>query len=216
MSSKIIINDDERVIFVGATGFGKTVLAKHFLEKMNRTIVIDPKHTFRMDGYKRARSLPAFGKDFHIVYRPRWEDDFDLARLLARINKMKDATIYVDELATLSEQFPETTGILADIARTGRERHVAVWSALQRPRWVPRVFFTESETIFQFNLRSGEDRRYMVEFVGPEVYDPIDKYNFWYARADDKQPMLLHLDLARGGIIPVFQQYAPDIGGAMI
>lgn len=201
---KIVINDDERVIFVGTTGFGKTVLAKHFLSQMNRVLVIDPKHTFQLDGFRRAKRLPAFGDDFHIIYRPRWEDDIHLAELLARLNKMRHATIYCDELATTAEQFPETTRQLGDIARTGRERHVAVWSSLQRPRWIPRVFFSETEVFFQFHLRSAEDRAYMAEFTGPETIDPVDKFHFWYSHVGDKFPNLMTLDLSRNGIMSLF------------
>lgn len=200
---KIQILDNERVLFVGKTGSGKTVLAKHFLQQINRVMVVDPKHTFRLDGFHRTRRLPFISRDFKIIYRPRWEDDFALADLIYHMNKMRDCTIYIDELATLREQFPASTQMLADVVRTGRERHVAVWSALQRPRWVPLVFLTEAEVMFQFNLRSGEDRRYMVTFMGPMVWDPIQPFEFWYARAEDDEPFLLRLDLAKGGIIPV-------------
>lgn len=199
---KIQILNSERVIFVGTTGSGKTVLAKHFLAQMNRVLVIDPKHTFKLDGYKRAKQLPPFSRDFKIIYRPKWEDDFHLSRLVAKLNKMKDVTIYVDELATLSEQFPETTAMLADVARTGRERKVALWNAVQRPRWTPRIFFTESEVFFLFSLRSGEDRKYISEFIGPQALDPIKQFTFWYSRLDEIKPYLLHLDLSRG-IIPI-------------
>src|ERR1700690_1855224 len=118
---KIQIDDDERVMFVGTTGFGKTVLAKHFLSKLNRVLVIDPKHTFKMDGFKRAKRLPYFGsEDFHLIYRPRESDDLDLARLLAALNRMKGVTIYCDELATMVGGFPITIRQMEEIARTGR------------------------------------------------------------------------------------------------
>ncbi len=199
----IRINNDERVMFVGKTGYGKTVLAKHFLTRMNRVLVIDPKHTFKLDGYRRAKSLPIYGKDFHIVYRPRRDDDEHLGDLVYRLNKMRDVTIYCDELSTTADMFPYTTSMLADVARTGRERHVSLWNAVQRPRWTPRVFFTEAEVFFLFNLRSGEDRGYMAQFVGPEVIDQIEKFNFWYDRPEMKRPGLMRLDLVRGGIIPL-------------
>jgi hypothetical protein len=87
-----------------------------------------------LDGYKFGKRIPRFADDFHIIYRPTWDDDEDLANLCAHLNKGKGCTIYCDELSTLAEQFPASTAQLADIARTGRERHVAVWSTLQRPR----------------------------------------------------------------------------------
>ncbi len=197
---KIHIRNDERVIFVGRTGSGKTVLAKHFLKRLNRVVVIDPKMTFVLEGFKRTKHLPLLGSQFKIIYRPRLEDDGDMAQLCYNLMKMKHATIYVDELATLSEMYPTTTLILADIARTGRERHVAVWTATQRPRWTPRVFFTEAEVVFMFNMRSGEDRGYMSQFVGPEALDPIDKFTFWYSHADELTPSLMRLDMNRNYI----------------
>lgn len=200
---KITIRDDERVMLVGTTGSGKTELAKHFLAGMTRTLVIDPKHTFRLDGYRRARGLPAFGKDFHVIYRPRPWDDFPLADLIYKLNKMRDVTIYCDELATLHEQFPATTQMLADVARTGRERHVSLWNATQRPRWTPRIFFTETEVYFMFHMRSAEDRAYMAGLLSPDVFNDIDMFNFWYMRPGMKLPEHLHLDLSRGGIIPL-------------
>lgn len=199
---KIKIQNDERVVFVGATGSGKTVLAKHFLKRLNRILVVDPKHTFKLDGFARRRSLPLFGKSFRMIYRPKRDDDLNLAQLFHDVFRGRNATIYIDELASLNDMFPISTVELIDIARTGRERHVAVWTALQRPRWVPRVFFTEAEAVFQFNLRSGEDRAFMSQFIGPIVRDPIERFTFWYSHANmpEVDPGLLRLDLGKGYI----------------
>lgn len=197
---KIHIRNDERVIFAGRTGSGKTVLAKHFLTRLNRVLAIDPKHTLKLDGFSRRRGLPIFGAEFRIIYRPRLEDDYDLARILQAIMRGKHATVYCDELATLTEMYPYATAQLADLARTGRERHVAVWCATQRPRWIPRVFFTEAEVVFMFNMRGADDRAYMAQFIGPEAFDPIDKYEFWYSHADETETGLMRLDLNKNYI----------------
>lgn len=197
---KIKISNDERLVFVGATGSGKTVLAKHFLPRLNRVFVIDPKHTFKLEGFRIRRGLPMLGKEWRIIYRPGREDDYEMADMLDDLFRLKNVTIFCDELSTLAERYKETTGVLADIARTGRERHVAVWTALQRPRWVPRVFFTEAEGVFMFNLRSGEDRAYMSQFVGPEVLDPIEKFTFWYSHADEETPELMRYNMSKNYI----------------
>lgn len=199
----IKINNNERVAIIGMTGSGKSELIKHFLRPMNRILVIDPKHTFKLDGFSRARKLPMFGNNFKVIYRPRWEDDFDLSRLIARLNKMRDVTIYVDELSTITEQFPETIGMLADVVRTGRERRVAVWSAMQRPRWIPRIFLSEAEVFFQFFLNAMEDKAYMAQYIGREVLEDIEFHDFWYRRPGEKFPSLLRLDLKRDIILPI-------------
>lgn len=205
----IKIKDSDRVLFVGTTGFGKTELARFFLRGMNRVVVIDPKHMIQWEGYRRGRGLPTFGDDFHVIYRPRLEDDFELAMLIHKLGKMKRLTIYCDELMSLVEMFPEATRQLEDVVRTGRERHVAVWSAMQRPRWVPIFFLSEAEVKFQFYLNDFADRERMSHFSTPEVLDDLDYYQFWYYRVNQKVPQLMTLDKAKGSIIGLVRDLEP-------
>jgi hypothetical protein len=200
---KLQIKTHERAFFVGTTGSGKTELAKHFLSRMNRVLVIDPKFEFTLDGFRRAKSLPYFGNNFKIIYRPRDEDDFDLSQLIHRIFKMRNAVIYVDELATIVEQFPYTIRKLSQVVREGRGKKVQLWSATQRPRRIPLIFKTESENIFQFFLRDEDDRDHMTGYIGREANDPLEFFNFRYIRPGMKLSALLHLDLKSDKIIPV-------------
>lgn len=186
----------DRVAFIGASGTGKTQLAKFFLTRLNRVVVIDPKHTFRLEGFKRTWRLPwAKNSDFRLIVRPKMEQDAELYELIARLYKMGHVTIYVDEMATLSDMFPHTTALLKNVARTGREKRVALWSAVQRPRGVPLVFFTECETFFVFNLRSMDDRQHIRGYIGDEVLDRIPKFKFWHCSTDSDDLSLLSLDL---------------------
>lgn len=195
--TQIHLKNDERVVIVGATGSGKSILAKHFLPKLNRVLVVDPKHTFRLDGFRIRQKLPAFGSQWKMIYRPGKLDDYPMGDLFEKLFKLKNCTIYCDELATLAEKFPYATEVLGDIARTGRERHVSIWNALQRPRWVPRVFFTEAESIFVFNLRSEEDREYMSKFTSEIVREPIEKFTFWYHHPNNIDVALMKLNLSK-------------------
>lgn len=200
---KIHLKADERVVFVGATGSGKTELAKHLLRRLNRVVVLDPKHTFRLEGFTRRKTLPILGKRFQTIYRPDRNDDGRLADFLDDLLRLKHVTIYVDELQSLVLRFPEATEVLTDIVRVGRERFVSVWSSMQRPKRVPIFFLSEAEAIFMFNLRRLEDRLYMSEYVGDMAGDEIEQYTFWWAHVREKFPALMTLDLNKNFIFKI-------------
>jgi DNA helicase HerA-like ATPase len=197
MAASIQIKNSERVAFIGATGTGKTVLEKYFLAGLNRVVVIDPKHTFKLAGFREGWKLPYFKSDFKIVVRPLGAEDYRLAGLLGELWGMGHVTIACDETATLAEGFPESVAVLGEIARTGRERRVALWSVMQRPRKIPLVFLTETETFFIFSLRSRDDREAVRGYVGDEVLTRLPKYYFWYYRTDEEFPRLLTYNLDR-------------------
>ncbi len=197
-----ILNSD-RVVLIGKTGSGKTTLVKHLLPRINRVIAIDPKHTLSIDGFKRSWSIPRFSNKFQIIVRPKRTDDEKLYDLILKADKARNVTIYVDELATLTDVFPESTALLADIARTGREKRVALWTATQRPRNIPRVFLTETEIFFVFRLRSGDDRLYVKGYAGDEVIDQIPNKQFWYIKDEEDLPSLLTLDLETKKIMKI-------------
>jgi energy-coupling factor transporter ATP-binding protein EcfA2 len=197
----IKIKSWERVTFVGATGCGKTVLAKFLLSSLDRVIVIDPKHTFKMEGFRKSFLLPWFSDKFHMIVRPKKQDDERLASLLFEAWKRKNMTIYVDECASIVDSFPMANDMLQEITRTGRERGVGVWNALQRPKWIPKLYLSESETFFIFTLRSGDDRDYMSGYAGEEVKEKIPLFYFWYIRPDELNPCLNKYDPASGEII---------------
>lgn len=212
----IRITNSDRVMILGTTGSGKTVLAKRLLTNQSRLIVIDPKHTFKADNMRMNKrlSFPPFWKnDFRVILRPRRDDDSRLADFLITAFKKKNVTIYNDELAVMEERYPESMSVLKEIALTGREKRVSLWNATQRPRNVPKIFFTEAEVFFCFTLRSEEDRDHIAGFIGNEVESRIPLHEFWYYRAGDESIRLLRLDLTDNQVKRV--QYSPSKKGVM-
>jgi len=185
----IRITASERVLFVGATGSGKTLLARRLMQPLRRIIVIDPKHTFTAPGFKNADKLHFWQrKEFRIITRPDRGNDERLRDMIEKVYKDGNLTIYVDELSSLADRFPLTLETLEDIARTGREKMVSLWTAVQRPRWTPKIFATETESFFIFNLRAQEDRDYISGFAGDVFRTPLEPHEFFYCRADANEP----------------------------
>lgn len=203
----IEIGADERIAIIGATGSGKTVLARYLLSFTLRAIVVDPKHSFELEGFKGLRRRPFLSpaKEFHYLYRPRMAEDKKLAEFLAYFWDTGDTIIYIDELSTLAEGYKMSIDVLSEIARTGRERNVGLWVTMQRPRFVPKLFLTESEQLFIFALRNAEDRQYVAGYAGEEVREPIDKFNFWYVSAHEDKIKLLHLNIDNNRIQEISQ-----------
>jgi hypothetical protein len=193
----IKVKSHERVAIIGATGSGKTVLAKRLLKDQNRIIFIDPKHTLNIPGVNLSKSwrLPVFSDNFKMIVRPRRGDDERLADFFFKLFKKGRVTIYIDELSTLVDFFPMATQQLEDIVRTGREKRVAVWAAMQRPRHVPLLFLSESEVFFIFRIRSEDDRKHIEGFAGTkQVNEKLPMLNFWFIRADEDHPVLYSYD----------------------
>lgn len=201
---KILRSD--RVLFLGTTGAGKTELAKYFLIGANRSIVIDPKHTFRLEGFKTNKSMtfPSWTpKEFKYLVRPKRDDDERLADFLITAFRKRNLTIYCDELAVMEERYPESISILREIALTGREKNVALWNATQRPRGIPPLFKTEAEVFFVFRLQDEDDRKHIAGYVGNEVREKIPHHTFWYFRGEEDSPRLMTLDLKSDSIYSI-------------
>ena len=197
------IQPDEHVCLIGTTGSGKTELSRFLLANSNRTVVLDPKCEFKLEGFSRGWDLPLFSSDIRRIVKPRRTDDKRMASVVMQCWRRKNVVIYVDELATISEFFEYTEDALTEVMRTGRSRKVTVWTATQRPRNVPKLFMTESRVFIVFSLASADDRHHVAGFIGDEVEDPIPLHAFWYRRPGMMAPALLTYDMQKGTIVQV-------------
>jgi len=172
----------------------------------NRAIVIDPKHTFRLEGFKLNRGINFprfFKKDFQMLVRPKRDDDEKLSDFLIAAFRDRNVTIYCDELAVMAERYPESLSVMKEIALTGREKNVSLWNATQRPRGIPRIFFTEAEVFFIFRMNDSDDRDHVAGYTGPEVKQRIPRHQFYYYRGEEDAPRLMTLDLGRRNVYPI-------------
>lgn len=182
------IKSNERAVFVGATGTGKTTLAKGLLYGRNRLAVLDPKRTFTLPGSWGATTYFDFGSfsghdygDGPAIYRPTDDEEAELAEDFFRhVFNEANIMVYVDEAASITTP-QRIARHYGRCLREGRERNIGTWSATQRPVFLPRVIFTESEHLFIFRLRHPDDRSRMADYSDPAVETKTPRgHQFWY------------------------------------
>ena len=140
----------ERVVFAGANGSGKTVLASEMIAGYSRVVILDIKGDFpipaswRKDSYVITVRPPMGLSNAHIwsrnriIYRPTrvYRSAVGLTYFLvkmfdraAREGKKRPFILYLDEgLYTLHK----AKEIIRDIAITGRSMGLGLWISVQR------------------------------------------------------------------------------------
>lgn len=187
--ARLSIRRNDRALFVGATGSGKTTLAKALMYQQRHVAVIDPKRTFDLPAEtgrvitSDRRVVESWDGPEPIIYRPGAEliEDPESADWFFWWAYLRGNTlVYVDEASRVIRGSNPPPGYAACI-QLGRERGVGTWHATQRPARVPIVLLSESEHIFSFRLRHPEDAARIADYTDPYTLERQPTGNqFWY------------------------------------
>lgn len=180
------ITSDRRVVIVGKTGSGKTLLTGVLLANARRLLVVDSKdglQDWQLEDYG-SRSLDAIKASG--AYRIRVVQDEQALEAMAVLYTVGNGTVYVDELTAIVRPGKNAPAVFNDIWSRGRSRNIGAWVGIQRPNRVPLELLSEAEHFFIFRLSLERDRERMAEIVGKGALTPVkDKYGFYYANTDD-------------------------------
>jgi hypothetical protein len=195
---------DQRLILVGATGTGKTTLARQLLKPFPSIIVIDSKCTYGgkegEPGYEMVSTPTALKRlrasvDY-IQYRPdeTHQTVLDYDEVYKWCYRRQNLMVYTDE-AFLVHHGSYAPDWLRACVTCGRELGIGMITGTQRPRGIDLRLMTEAEIFIAFDLRHKDDRRRMAEMGGDEfmVRPPQHAFHVW--RAGDSRPMLARLKL---------------------
>jgi DNA helicase HerA-like ATPase len=176
---------DKRTAVIGSTGSGKTQFAVWLL--MSRDFDIRPWIIF---DYKGDELIDEIGPELISIHgpvptrpglyvvRPFPEmDDKAVVKFLWQIHARGEIGIYVDEGYMINPRNPAFNACLTQ----GRSKHIEMIVLSQRPMWLSRFVFSESNYYAIFNLTDLEDRKTVGRFIGEKSSSLLPKYNcLWY------------------------------------
>lgn len=178
-------NEKQRITILGRTGSGKTVAALFHLSRapFDRIpyLIVDYKTDeninaipgVRYIGYKDKIVKPGI-----YVAQPSPGDDA-MTGLLEGIWKRGNTGVYVDE-GYMIGQNAETDTVFRSLLTQGRSKRVPMIVLSQRPVWMNRFVFSESDFFQVFHLNDLRDRKTIESFLPPGSYRRMPDYHSLY------------------------------------
>ena len=197
---------DERMLFCGKTGSGKSALAKYLLEQAQkllhaRIIIIDADDSFSkkksylglgtVEAPVKVKAYARFADVQLYVPDGMAKDDSIVNEIFEHALEDGDCIVYIDEAMGLVTQNSYSREF-SNLWTRGRKHHTAAWIATQRPMRVPEIILSQAEHAFIFRINHLDDRKRLVEYMDiPEILaEPVEKYYFWYKHSDAKHAVL--------------------------
>lgn len=176
---------DKRLAIVGSTGSGKTFAGVWHLSvadfHLRPWIIIDFKRD-KLLSQLGATEISFTGKvpaapGLYII-RPIPERDDDLVReFLWKIWAQENVGVYTDEGYMLGNRNPALNALLTQ----GRSKHIQMITLSQRPVWMSRFVFSESDYFQVFRLNDRRDYDSIQAMISLDIRKRLPPYHsHWY------------------------------------
>jgi len=186
-------SDTQRIAIVGRTGSGKTVAALWHLslrsfDKMP-WIIFDFKGDPTIANIRRAKTIaisdPLPKNPGIYVVRPLPHQDEEVSDLLWKIWQNGNIGLYFDEGYMISK-----SDAFRALLTQGRSKHIPIIVLTQRPVWITRFVWSESDFIQLFTLSNAQDRKTMRDMLPPFPASIQPYHSIYYNVARDKLSLL--------------------------
>lgn len=175
-------NDTQRLLIVGATGSGKTQAAQWHLSNRSYDeipwVVYNTKSDASIDAIPWAQEIgiDELPRDPGVyIVKPLPSEQRALEAHQMAIWNKGSMGVYVDEGYAMGSNNDAFRALLTQ----GRSRRIPMIVLSQRPVWLDRFAFSESEFFQVFRLQHAKDRASMEDLV-PAPLDRLPPYHSWY------------------------------------
>ena len=203
-------NDSERAAIVGRTGSGKTIAALWQLSLRSWPVmpwvIVDFKVDENVARIPRAKKIsiasPPPQKPGIYIVQPMPHQTEEVEDFLWRIWDAGNTGVYFDEghMLNNSEAFRA-------LLTQGRSKRIPLIVLTQRPSWVSRFVWSESDFIQLFALSNARDQKTMKEIM-PFRIIPSNFHSVWH-QVGDGENFLLRPVPNRESIMRTFRERAP-------
>lgn len=212
--SSLAIGRGKRALIAGMTGSGKTTAGIFLIQYVSDypVYIFDTKieESFKREFGKMAEVVdgisgynPLKAKKPFVILRPDSREATDpelIDSVLFNVHdKVEGCTIYIDEAYQLHNNGRPGPGLVGALTR-GRSRKQTVIMNTQRPSWISRFCFTESDQFYIFRLGDKRDRQTLMQVIPDEnILNIPPKYHFFFYSTDELyarlyKPFPLHAD----------------------
>lgn len=206
-------DDTKRLAIVGTTGSGKSHAACWHLSKRSWDkkpwIVFDPKYDELLGAIDGARHIEMNELPKHpgiyLVHNLPGDMEAVIA-LMWRIYSRENTGVYIDEGYMVSGGGNSNPALRALLTQ-GRSKHIPVIIISQRPVWMDRFVFSESEFIQAFRLNDARDRASVRAFmpVDMDAENPLPEFHSYYFDVGRNEVVVLRPVPDRDAILDAFE-----------
>jgi hypothetical protein len=187
-------DETKRLAIVGATGSGKTQAALWHLSM--RDIDRRPWIVYNFKDDRSIDSIPQ-KRDIEIdelplkpgvyVTHPQPNQTDEVEAQMWAIWEKQGIGVYVDEGYMVGPNNPAFRAMLTQ----GRSREIPIIVLSQRPVWMDRFVFSESEFFQVFRLNHKRDRKSVEEFVPADLSQRLPDYHSYYYDVGENKVTIL-------------------------
>jgi len=190
----------ERLLLIGQTGSGKSVLASQLIERAPAPVfVLDSKGEpavqsieERVHSMGQLRGMRREEAPDYVLIQPSVEEVADPASLDEYVRIIHEwhtpATLYIDELYMMHNGGRAYPGLIGAYTR-GRSAGLTLIGGTQRPAWVSRFALSESSAYIVFRIVDRTDKKRISEVIpGFDKLEQPQPFHWCYFRHGDMEP----------------------------
>jgi len=190
-------DDTQRISIVGRTGSGKTLAAMWHLSNADFDVKPWVIYDFKCD--PSLAKIGALDGAVHIdtnfvprrpglyFVHPHPDDNDAVREHMWNIWRQENTGVYVDEGLMIGLYNPAFRSLLTQ----GRSKHIPMIILSQRPAWLDRFVFSESDFFQVFQLNHSEDRKKMMGYVPANIAAPLPQYHSYYHDVSEAETVVM-------------------------